>query len=87
MPRAGYLLLRMAQQTSTTEQVRLRIGAVMSAQGRKQSWLSEQSGIPGRTLQRLLKGETAFNLNQVDNIAKALGMSTSDLLEDAELVA
>ena len=44
--------------------------------------LADQAGIPYATLRRSLKGGRALNLNEVRNIAAALGVWPSDLLPD-----
>lgn len=50
--------------------------------GVKYTWLCDQTGIPRTTLHRLLKGQVAFNLNQLDAIAEALRMPVAALLDE-----
>ena len=46
--------------------------------------LSKRSGVPERTLSRLVSGERTIDVTQLDGIAKALGLSSLQLLEMAE---
>ena len=46
--------------------------------------LSKRSGVPERTLSRLVSGERTIDVTQLDGIAKALELSSLQLLEMAE---
>lgn len=72
----------MAHQMSTAERVALRVGTMIQESGVKYTWLCDQTGIPRTTLHRLLKGQVAFNLNQLDAIAEALRMPVAALLDE-----
>lgn len=75
-------MLRMAQEMTTTERVALRVGTQITESGVRLTWLCEQTGIPRTTLHRLLKGQAAFNLNQLDAIAEALRIPATVLLDE-----
>lgn len=57
-----------------------RVADEIKARGVKVSWLCEQTGIPRVTLHRRLTGQTPFNLSELDRIATALHVSTTELL-------
>lgn len=72
----------MAHEIPTTEHVALRVSALVKESGVTKTWLCERTGIPRTTLDRLLNGHSAFNLNQLDRIAGALRVSTTVLLNE-----
>ena len=55
-----------------------RLGEVLEAEGRKQSWLSEQTGIDPATLNRMVRGYVA-DAEKQERVAKALGRKRKDL--------
>jgi transcriptional regulator with XRE-family HTH domain len=66
--------------TNLNDRVAQRVQAEMEAAGVTQLRLSEESGIPRATLIRRLRGQSSFNIDEVELIAKALGCSLRSLL-------
>ena len=51
---------------------------------RSQNWLSDKTNIPRSTLKRSLAGSRPFNVEELNSIAEALGLSLTDLVRPAE---
>lgn len=69
----------MAEPT-TQQQVAQRVAAQVAESGVTIVWLCEKTGIPRSTLLRRLNGATPFNINELDRIAAALRVPTTELL-------
>lgn len=77
-------MLHMAHSSTTTANlVSARIAGQIKESGVTLAWLCERTGIPRTTMHRRLAGHSAFNLNELDRIAQALRVETSDLLRAA----
>lgn len=74
-------MLRMEQATTTARQVSVRVAEQIKASGVTLVWLCERTGIPRSTMNRRLAGHSAFNLNELDQIAAALRIGTAELLD------
>lgn len=62
--------------------------SVLSAQGRKQTWLAKQAGVSQRLISYLLTGERTASAEVAERIALALGVplffvfDTTDIVEN-----
>lgn len=68
--------------TTTAQKVAELVARRIDESGVTLTWLCEHSGIPRTTLMRRLRGTTPFDLNELDRIATALRIPTTDLLAD-----
>ena len=62
------------------------IAAERSAAGLTIKELSEQSGVPERTLIRMLKNERDIKVTQIAQLAEVFGINPHELIEEAEKV-
>lgn len=60
-----------------------RVTAAITAVGETQLGVSEKTGIPRSTLMRRLSGVTPFNTDELDAIARALGVDLACLVSDS----
>lgn len=65
---------------SYNERVGARVAAAIRAAGLTQLSVCERTGIDRVTLWRRLSGRRPFDLDQLDAIAKALGVSVRELV-------
>lgn len=72
-------MLRMAH-TPTAELTSARVAERIKESGVTLVWLCARTGIPRTTMERRLRGQSPFNLNELDRIAEALRIPTTDLL-------
>lgn len=65
-----------------SERAAERIRKALENEGRTQEWLSEQTGIPMRTLARRLHKThpSSMSLDELGDIAEALGVGIADLI-------
>lgn len=56
-----------------------RLGEILAAEGRKQVWLSEQTGIHGPDLSRIVNGRMNATEDERSRIAEALGRQIADV--------
>lgn len=61
-----------------------RVARQIAEAGVTQVWLCEKTGIPRTTMHRRLSGRSAFNLNELDQIAEALRIPPLALLADEQ---
>lgn len=63
------------------------MAAILRAERAKKDWtqeqLAEKSGLNLSTLKRILKGERDINVNQIDALARAFGVTPAKLAADA----
>jgi transcriptional regulator with XRE-family HTH domain len=64
--------------------IRVRIIRLMNEQDLTQTELAEKTGIDRTLLSRLLKGERRIQTAHITAIGRALGLSTAELVEQAE---
>lgn len=69
--------------TTTASKVAATVAERIKASGVTVVWLCEHTGIPRSTLMRRLNGMTPFDLNELDRIAQALRIDTTELLNAA----
>lgn len=66
---------------TTTEQVAQHVTQKVKESGVTVTWLCEATGIPRTTMHRRLSGLAAFDINELERIAKALRVPTAALVE------
>lgn len=57
-----------------------RVRSAMEAKGENPNSLAMKTGIPRVTLLRKLSGTSAFNVDELDALAEALGVAASSLV-------
>lgn len=60
-----------------------RVRAAMEEAGETTYGLAKKSHVPRQTIDRKLGGGAAFNLDELEAIANALGVAWTDLCKDA----
>lgn len=65
---------------TTQQQIAQKVAAHIKDSGVTIVWLCEKSGIPRSTLLRRLNGSTPFNINELERIAAALRVPTTELM-------
>lgn len=79
VPRPAYWILHMEQHMTPVE-VADQVVRHLARARRTEAWLSCVTGIPAGTLHDLLTGQRPLTLNELDQIARALGLPTAGLL-------
>jgi len=65
---------------TTAREVADRLEAIRKHRGIAVSALPEETGIPDKTLRHRLKNPAQFNLDELERLCAALGVSLEDLL-------
>ena len=68
----------------TQQAVAVTVSAAIKSAGRSQRDIASETGIPLVTLSRRLTGHSAFLITEIGAIARALGLTASDLIRSAE---
>ncbi len=55
--------------------------AALGREQRSQRWLSEKTGISPTALGRKLRGDTSFTIDELLDVAHALGVSAASIIE------
>lgn len=66
------------------QKIAAELRAELGRQRHSGRWLAQQIGAPQNTVNRWLGGETAPNLDALDAMCRALGLSVGDLLVSVE---
>ena len=71
---------------TTTERGRLarEVRAELARRGMSRAQLADQAGINRHTIQRRLSAQHPFTYEELANVARALGLPLSELIERAE---
>ncbi|MEV0357167.1 helix-turn-helix transcriptional regulator [Nocardia sp. NPDC050697] len=77
----------MERLTDRSRRVRARVEAAIEGSSVSQTAVADITGIPRETLRRRLRGATAFTVDEVELIARALEVDFFDLMDSPERTA
>ena len=61
----------------------MSLKTIIERQGRKQSWVAEQIGMPRTTLHSILNNGDKLPIDKIEPLARALGLSVEDIVREA----
>lgn len=66
-------------------QVGSNIKAVLETQGKTQQYLADRLSVSKQVMNKIIKGTKAINVNEIAQIAEALGVTTDSLLKVSDI--